>query len=165
MKGPGERLRQLLNIYNADNSVEYEDEQFERRSSIERKITSQLNPVSISGPLATSARKPGVSNPPRDNEEMELPESPNSTSTLQANGHRLPRPHVSKGRNYRKESIEYSSQLLQDGHYNVRQSAVDTPHRTVEQTRHHQGMSYKMFMTYVIIEPRLIIHYIHIIKL
>ena len=130
MRGPGERLRQLLNIYNHDNSFEYDEQQFERRSSTERTITSPLN--AVSGPLATSARKSGVPNDSRDNERMESPESPTSTSTLPANGHRLPRPHVSKVRSYRNETIEFSPQLDQDMNYTTRQSSLD-------QGYHHQG--------------------------
>ena len=134
MRGPGERLRQLLNIYNHDNSFEYDEQQFERRSSTERTITSPLN--AVSGPLATSARKSNVS---RDNEEMESPESPTSTSTLPANGHRLPRPHVSKVGSYRNETIEFSPQLDHDMNYTTRQSSLAMPQHTVDQRYHHQG--------------------------
>ena len=134
MRGPGERLRQLLNIYDRNNSFEYDEQQFERRSSTERTIASPLD--AVSGPLATSARKSGVPNVSRDTEKMESPESPTSTSTLQANGHRLPRPQV---RGYRNETEEFSPQLDQDMNYTTRQSSLGMTQRIVDQGYRPQG--------------------------
>ena len=106
MKGPGERLRQLLNINNPENTFNYQEERFEKRSSMEK---TTMNP--ISGPLATSARKNIGTN---DNHTMDAPDSPTSSSTLQANGHRLPRPHVNIMRNYRNDSRAFDPQLDDD---------------------------------------------------
>ena len=103
MKGPGERLRQLLNINNPDNTFNYEEEQYEKRSSTEKTTMN-----ASSGPLATSARKNNASN---DNPGIEAPDSPTSSSTLQANGHKLPRPHVSVMRNYRNDSTGFVPQF------------------------------------------------------
>ena len=106
MKGPGERLRQLLNINNPENTFNYEEERFEKRSSLEK---TTMNPMS--GPLATSARKNIGTN---DNHAMDAPDSPTSSSTLQANGHKLPRPHVNIMRNYRNDSRASDPQLDDD---------------------------------------------------
>ena len=78
MKGPGERLRQLLNINNPENTFNYEEDQFEKRSSTER---TTMNPSS--GPLATSARKNTSANHAKDNHTIEAPDSPTSSSTHQ----------------------------------------------------------------------------------
>ena len=115
MKNPGERLRQLLNIDNPDNSIEYEERHFERRSSIERRVTgSSPRNKTPSGPLATSATKTSCCVETTNAAETDLPGTPTSTSTLQANGHRLPRPHVNLMKQLRKESTGFSARTEND---------------------------------------------------
>ena len=134
MRGPGERLRQLLNINNPDNSFEYEEGQLERNPTTERTSTSPLNPLNQTGPLATSARRPRISN-----DAMEPLESPTTTSTLQANGHRLPRPHVSMVQNHRNESTGFIPQLEQDTNLITRQPMMESSHRISGQGYYQQG--------------------------
>ena len=118
MKGPGERLRQLLNINNPENTFNYEEERFEKRSSMEK---TTMNPMS--GPLATSARKNIGTN---DNHAMDAPDSPTSSSTLQANGHKLSRPHVNIMRNYRNDSRAFDPQKDDDiMNFNNRPSTLE----------------------------------------
>ena len=97
MRNSGERLRQLLNINNPDNTIVYDEEQFERRSSLERNITSPSSSMVTVRPLSTSgAAISDHSQPINAISEMVPPGTPTSTSTLQAGGgHRLPRPHMS----------------------------------------------------------------------
>ena len=112
---------QFKNINNPDNSIEYEEEQFERRASFERRVTSSSPPNISTGPLATSARKTGFINQPIDVAEMESPGTPTSTSTLQANGHRLPRPHVSLIKQHRKDSGGFIPKTDYDVNFGTRQ--------------------------------------------
>ena len=134
MKGPGERLRQLLNINNPENTFNYEEEQFEKRSSTER---TTVNPSS--GPLATSARKNPSTNHTKDNHIMKAPDSPTSSSTLQANGHKLPRPHVSVMRNFRQESTGFVPQTGQDINYDNQLSTLERIKRFSNQGYSSQG--------------------------
>ena len=54
-------------------------------------------------PLATSERRSRVSKLQREHDIMDKHETPNSTSTLPASGHKLPRPHVGMIQENRKE--------------------------------------------------------------
>ena len=94
MRGPGERLRQLLNRNNPENSFEYDEQQVEKVASVDQATPLNLNPLASREPLATSPRKSQVSKLPREHDTMDKHETPHSTSTLLASGHKLPRPHV-----------------------------------------------------------------------
>ena len=104
MRGPGERLRQLLNRNNPENSFEYDEQQVERVTSVDQANPLHSDPLASREPLATSARRSQVSKLSRENDIMDKHEGPNSTSTLPANGHKLPRPHVGVIRENRKEA-------------------------------------------------------------
>ena len=106
MRGPGERLRQLLNRNNPENSFEDDEQQVEKVTSVDQTSPLHSNPLASQGPLSTSARRSQVSMPSREEDVMEKHETPHSTSTLQANGHKLPRPHVGMIRENRKEATD-----------------------------------------------------------
>ena len=94
MRGPTERLRRLLNRNNPENSFEYDEQQVEKVASVDQVSQQHLNPLASREPLATSARRSQVSKLLREEDIMDTHETPHSTSTLLANGHKLPRPHV-----------------------------------------------------------------------
>ena len=103
MRGPGERLRQLLNRNNPENSFEYDEQQVEKVTSVDQATPLNLNPLVSREPLATSERRSRVSKLQREHDIMDKHETPNSTSTLPASGHKLPRPHVGMIQENRKE--------------------------------------------------------------
>ena len=107
MRGPGERLRQLLSRNNPENSFEYDGQQVEKVTSVDQTSPLHSNPLASREPLATSARRPPVSKLPGEDDIMETHETPHSTSTLLANGHKMPRPHVGMIRENLKEAAGY----------------------------------------------------------
>ena len=131
MRNSGERLRQLLNINNPDNTIQYEDEQFERKSSIER-ISSSSSPIVSRAPVHTTVPIT-VHHTDQVVEAPEMPGTPTSEqSTLQASGHRLiPRPHVSLLRPPRVDTTNtgFAQKSDYDGNLSTRQLNGHYPSR------------------------------------
>ena len=131
MRNSSERLRQLLNINNPDNKIVYEDEQFERISSIER-ISLSSSPIASRAHIHTTVPIT-VHHTDQAVDAAEMPGTPTSEkSTLQASGHRLiPRPHVSLLRPPRVDTTTtgFEQKSEYDGNLGTRQTNGHYPSR------------------------------------
>ena len=120
MRNSGGRLRQLLNVNNPENRIEYNEEQFERKYTVERHV-----------PFAAQ---------PENGAELSPPGTPTSTSTLQAGGHRLPRPHVSLMRQQKVQSTNSTGFAPQPQAHDT--NLIDNPSNEQHLSRHsyyHEG--------------------------
>ena len=136
MRGPTERLRRLLNRNNPENSFEYDEQQVEKVASVDQVSQQHLNPLASREPLATSARRSQVSKLLREEDIMDTHETPHSTSTLLANGHKLPRPHVGIIRENDREVIGNL-----DDEINANQGTTDRFHRISGHSYQHHRKS------------------------